>query len=464
MNIFRRKTLESVRDNIKHDNLAKTLGSFDLLLLGIGAIIGTGIFVLTGKSAAVYAGPAVIFSFGLAAITCIFVALTYTEVASMIPTSGNVYSYAYIGMGEVIGWLVGWFLIWEYSVGASTVASGWSAYLVGILQQGGITLPEQLIKGPLEGGFLNLPAMFITLVMTSILIRGMKESATLNNFLVGVKLFAILLFIIIAAPKADLNNWSDFNPYGWGGVRFGASVVFFAFIGFDALASAAEECKDPKKDLTIGIIGSVIVCGMLYMLVAAFITLIIPYQELNNAEPLAYSLRYHGSVIGSGMIAVGGIAAMTSVLLVLMYGQSRILMVMSRDGLLPHIFARVHKKYQTPHYSTILIGIGVAIVSGIMPTEQVAQLTSIGTLIAFIAVGIVFMILRVKHPKIERTFRCPLYYIIGPIAILAPLYLLVPLLIENYIAVSVWIGLGLVVYFLYGYRNSNLVKYLHKAR
>lgn len=456
MSWLRKKSLDAVREVPQGEALEKTLGATDILLLGIGGIIGTGIFVITGVSAAKYAGPAITLSFLLAGFVCMFVALAYTEVASMIPTSGNAYTYSYVALGEVFAWMVGWILILEYTVGASTVASGWSGYVVGILREAGFHLSDNFTKVPSEGGIINLPAALVAIVQASILVWGMKESVTLNRVLVAVKLGAIFLFLIIAAPKADLTNWENFLPFGYSGVAVGAATIFFAYIGFDMLASTAEECVNPKKDLTIGIIGSLLISTVLYMAVAAALTLIAPYQALDSAEPLALALRLNGSNIGSALVATGAIAGMTTVLLVQMYGQSRIFFVMSRDGMMPKAFSKLHKKFHTPHISTMFIGLAVAMVSGFTPIDMIAQLTSMGTLIAFIFVSIIVLVLRKKFPDLERPFKCPLVNVVAPFAIVSSFYLMWKLLEEHWQPLMIWAGLGLIIYVLYSYRASNM--------
>jgi len=338
MNLFRTKNLNEIIKNAEHSKLTKSLGAFDLVLLGIGCTIGTGIFVLTGIGAAKYAGPAIALSYLFSAFACVFAALAYAELASMVPASGSAYTYTYAVIGEFVAWLVGWGLILEYGVGAATVASGWSGYMVGILNSGGINLPEYLIKSPSDGGLINLPAVFIALFIGSLLIRGTKESIIFNRILVGVKLTAIFIFLLVATPMVKTENWIPFMPFGVHGIFLGAATIFFAYIGFDAVATAAEECKNPKRDLPIGIIGSLAISAVLYVVVALVLTGIADYKLLDNAEPLAFALRLNGSNIGSSLVAVGAITGMTTVLLVLMYGQSRIFYVMSRDKLIPSFF------------------------------------------------------------------------------------------------------------------------------
>lgn len=458
MNLFRKKSIRETVDVAKSNSLKKTLGAFDLVLLGIGCIVGTGIFVITGVAAATYAGPAISISYVLAAIACIFAGLAYAELAAMVPVAGSAYTYAYAVLGEFVAWLVGWGLVLEYAIGASTVSAGWSGYVVGLLNSGGITIPEVLTKTPINGGIINLPASCIALFIGFLLFHGTKESVTLNRILVAVKLCVIFLFLFIAAPMIKIENWEDFMPFGINGVLLGAGIVFYAYIGFDAVATAAEECKNPKRDLPIGLIGSLIVCSILYVTVSLVLTGISHYSDLNNSEPLARALRLNGSNLGSTLVATGAVAGMTSVLLVLMYGQSRIFFVMSRDGLIPKFFSRLHKKFETPHLSVAAVAFAVAIITGFLPLKILSQLTSLGTLFSFIVVAIGVMILRFTEPNIERPFRCPLVFLVAPLALLSCGYLTYTLLRETGIWFALWSALGLVVYFSYGYRKSPLAK------
>jgi APA family basic amino acid/polyamine antiporter len=451
MSIFHKKSLDAMRVSAERHSLRKTLGAMDLLLLGVGCVIGTGIFVLTGVAAAQYAGPAITVSYALAGFACIFAALAYAELASMVPVAGSAYTYTYVAMGEIVAWMVGWGLILEYAVGASTVAAGWSGYLVGILNSAGIHMPELLTKVPSDGGIVNLPAVLIALFVGLLLTRGTKESARLNKILVSIKLGAIFIFLAVAAPHIKTANWTNFAPYGFDGITSGAAFIFFAYVGFDAVACGAEECRNPKRDLPIGIIGSLLVCTILYILVAGTLTGIVPFATLNNAEPLASALRANGSNIGSALVATGAIAGMTTVLLVLMYGQSRIFFVMSRDGLLPKFFSKLHPRFQTPYISSMLIGLAVALISGFTPIHTMGNLTSMGTLFAFIIVAIGVIVLRITHPNEPRPFKCPAVYIIAPIAVLSCGYLIYKLFLTTGKPFLIWGVIGLVVYL--GYKS-----------
>lgn len=450
------KNLSSVIDISNSGSLKRTLSAFDLLLLGIGGIIGTGIFVITGVAAAKYAGPGISLSFMLSGVVCIFVALTYVEVAAMIPTSGSVYTYTYVSIGEFAAWIIGWILILEYTVGATTVASGWSGYIVGLLKEAGINIPDSLTKVPSEGGIINLPAVIISLLMASVLIKGTKESSTLNNILVAVKILAILIFLVVAVPKVNFANFEPFLPYGYKGVITGAATIFFSFLGFDMIATATEECKNPKRDITIGIIGSLLVSALLYTVVAAVLTGVISYTQLNNAEPVSFALRANGSNIAAALIGIGAVAAMPTVLMVQMYGQSRIFMVMARDGLIPNFFTKLHRKFGTPYLSTLLVGVTVAIISGFTPIHIVANLTSVGALFAFITVAIIVMKMRRTHPNAERSFICPKVFIIAPITIISCLVLIKDLLAETGVFVLTWLIAGIIVYFAYGFRKNTV--------
>jgi APA family basic amino acid/polyamine antiporter len=458
MKLFRTKSINEIIESSEKKSLKKTLGAFDLVLLGIGCVIGTGIFVLTGIGAAKYAGPGISLSYFFAAVACMFAALAYAELAAMVPVAGSAYTYSYAILGEFVAWLVGWALILEYAGAASTVASGWSGYMVGILKTGGIILPEYLTKVPSQGGIINLPAVLISLFIGVLLIIGTKESVNVNRVLVGIKLTAVFLFLIVAAPHVKMENWSNFLPFGWHGVMVGAGAIFFAYIGFDAVATTAEECRNPKRDLPIGIIGSLIICSILYIVVALVLTGITHYSELNNAEPLAYALRENGSNIGSALVATGAIAGMTTVLLVLMYGQSRVFFAMSRDGMIPEIFSRLHKRFVTPHISIIIVTAAVAITSGIIPIQTLSHLASVGTLFAFVVVAIGVLVLRIKRPELPRPFTCPLVFLVAPSAVIACSYLIYTILLENGKPFIIWSLIGLVVYFTYSYRNSPLNK------
>lgn len=458
MNLFRTKNINETVNGAEHSSLKKSLGVLDLVLLGIGCTIGTGIFVLTGIAAARYAGPAISLSYLFAAFSCIFAALAYAELASMVPVSGSAYTYTYVVIGEFIAWLVGWGLILEYGVGAATVSAGWSGYMMGILESGGVHLPEHLTKVPSEGGLINLPAVFIALFIGSLLIRGTKESVIFNRVLVGIKLTAIFIFLLVATPMIKTSNWDPFMPFGINGIFLGAATIFFAYIGFDAVATAAEECKNPKRDLPIGIIGSLIISSLLYIAVSLALTGIVPFSTLDNAEPLASALRANGSNIGSSLVAVGAVTGMTTVLLVLMYGQTRVFYAMSRDKLIPSFFGKIHPRFSTPCLSSIVVALGVALTAGLTPIHTLGHMTSLGTLFAFVVVAIAVMMLRITKSELKRPFACPAVFIVAPLAILSCGYLIYSLLLETWKPFVIWTIFGLLVYFGYSYRNSSLNK------
>lgn len=456
MNLFRKKTINDLLEDSKKKSLKKTLTALDLILIGIGGTVGTGIFVVTGIAAAKYAGPSIVISYFIAAFVCIFAALAYAELASMVPIAGSAYTYSYVAMGEFVAWLVGWILILEYEAAASTVAAGWSGYVVGILKSAGIVIPEMFTKTPIEGGLINLPAFLIIFFIGAMLYRGAKQGITLNRILVGIKLTVIFLFLLVATPKIDTENWSDFMPFGFSGVLMGAAVVFYAYIGFDCIATAAEECKNPKRDLPIGIITSLFVCMILYTSVSLVLTGISHYTGLNNPEPVAKALRESGSNIGSALVATGAIAGITSVLLILVFSQSRVFFVMSRDRLLPDFMSKLHSKFETPYHAILVTVFVAGTIAGFLPLELLGHLVSIGALSSFIVVALGVLILRVTNPKTNRSFSCPVVWFTAPIAILGCGYLLYTLLMQSGVWFLAWMVLGLLVYLFYGYNRSSL--------
>ena len=456
MNLFRTKPLSSLTEDSQQQKLKKNLGALDMVFLGVGCIIGTGIFIFTGVVAAKYAGPGIIISLLLSAVACAFCALCYSEMASTVPVAGSSYTYSYTTMGEVFAWLVGWSLILEYSLAASMVAAGWSAYTIGLFKLAGFEIPKAFTAVAADGGMINVPAMLILLFLSILLVRGTKESATVNKILVGVKLTAVFIFLFLAGPKVNPANWFPFLPFGFSGVMTGAATIFLAYIGFDCVATAAEECKHPNRDLPIGIIGSLIVCAILYVLVAAVLTGVIPYQDLNNAEPVAFALRQIGYNMGAALVGTGAIAGLTTVLMAVMYGQTRVFFAMSRDGLIPASICKVHPKYGTPHIVTIVSGIIVAVIAGLTPVDILAELVNVGTLFAFLTTAIGVLILRKTAPNAHRPFRCPAVNFVAPAAILCCAYLMYSLPIQTWIRYSIWIAIGLVIYFGYGYWHSIL--------
>lgn len=456
MSPFRVKPIETMLEDAHANPLKKSLSAFDLTLLGIGCIIGTGIFVLTGVAAATYAGPAIMLSFVLSGLACAFAALSYAELAAMVPVAGSAYTYSYAALGEVIAWIIGWDLALEYTVGASAVAAGWSAYFTGLLKAGGIELPKYLTAVPADGGLVNLPAIGIVAVLTTLLVIGTKQTAGFNKILVFIKLGAVLLFLFLATPHVNPANWSPFLPFGWSGVVGGAAIVFFAYIGFDAVSTAAEEARHPNKDVPIGIIASLLVCTVLYIAVAAVLTGVVPYTQLNNAEPVAFALRSIGNNMGGALVAVGAICGITTVLLVMIYGQSRVAFAMSRDGLLPQSICKVHPKYGTPYLMTLFTGIVVSLLSGFLPIGVIAELCNIGTLFAFSLVAIGVSVLRKTQPNLHRPFRCPALHIVAPLAVILSAYLMLNLPLATWIRFGVWFVIGMGVYFFYSRHHSTL--------
>lgn len=454
--IFRTKSIEKIIEGAKKNPLKKTLGAFDLVLLGIGCTIGTGIFVLTGINAAKYAGPGISVSYFLAGIVCVFAALAYTELAAMVPVAGSAYTYSYVVIGEFIAWIVAWCLILEYTVCASTVAAGWSGYFVGIMRAGGIYMPDYLTKSPFDGGVINLPATCISLFVGLSLTFGTKESILINRSLVAIKICTIFVFLLIAVPHVKMINYAEFFPFGWHGVVLGAATIFFAYIGFDSVAAAAEETKNPNRDLPIGIVGSLVICALLYVVVSLVLTGITHYADLNNPEPMAYALRQNGSNFGSALVGVGAIVGMVTAMLVMMYGQSRLFFVMARDGLIPAAFCKLHKKLNTPYVSCLLVTAAVSLISGFVPINTIGRLTSLGTLFAFTIVAICVLTLRVKKPELYRPFRCPAVFIVAPMSILGCSYLTYTLLLEVGKSFFIWMACGLLVYFSYSYKRSPL--------
>ena len=454
MDLFRRKSIDELQAAAAASGMLKNLAAVDLLMLGIGAVIGTGIFVLTGVAAAKYAGPAVPLSFILSGLTCALAGLAYAEFASIVPASGSAYTYAYASLGEFIAFIVGWNLILEYTVTSSAVAVGWSGYVVGLFASAGLVLPHELVVSAEDGGIFNLPAVLITLFLSFLLVRGTKESVKLNRILVFVKLAAIFLFLVLAAPHVDATNWEPFLPFGYSGVVSGAAIVFFAYIGFDAVATTAEECRNAARDLPVGIIGSLFICTLLYAVVAAVLTGVVPYSMLDTAEPVAFALRHIGYNVGSAIVAVGAICGITTVLLVLLYGQSRIFFAMSRDGMVPANVCKIHRRFHTPYRVTILGAIFVSVIAGVFPIGMIAEMANIGTLSAFLIASIGVMVLRKTEPDLKRNFKCPAVWLIAPLAVLSCGYLMANLPLATWHRFGFWILFGLCVYFGYSRAHS----------
>jgi len=499
--LFATKPLSVLLSESSSDHgLRRSLSALNLTTLGIGAVIGAGIFVLTGQAAAQYAGPAIVISFLISGFACLFAGLCYAEFASMIPISGSAYTYAYATMGEFVAWIIGWDLILEYLFAASTVSVGWSGYVVSFLKDFGIIIPAQftaalgtvlvdipqigwkaitpeLTKSLADSGIaidslphlsaiLNLPAMFIVAATTILLLVGIRESAKFNNVMVIIKVFVILLFIGIGFMFVNKANWHPFIPentgewghFGWSGIFRGAAVIFFAYIGFDAVSTAAQEAKNPKRDMPIGILGSLGISTILYVLVAIVLTGIVSYTFLNVADPIAVGV----DAMGSGLfwlrpiIKVAAIAGLSSVILVMLLGQPRIFFSMSKDGLLPPVFSKIHPRFKTPYVSTLITGFVALILAGVLPINILGELVSIGTLLAFAIVCIGIIILRIKRPDIHRPFKTPFVPLVPILGAGICILQMLSLPWETWARLVVWMALGFVIYFAYGIRNSRL--------
>src|SRR5438067_7549777 len=498
MNLLRRKSITDLQTEALTDHsLKRALSALNLTMLGIGAIIGTGIFVLTGTVAALNAGPAVVLSFVLAGVASIFAALCYSEFASLVPMAGSAYTYGYATLGELFAWIIGWDLVLEYALGAVTVAIGWSGYVVSFLHDIGLDVPAalsaargtQLIHIPDQGwkavtdallqtvsargidpntlphvtAVFNLPAIIIIAIITTLLVIGIKESANVNNVIVFVKVAVVLLFIIGAAHAINPANWHPFIPpqegpgiYGWSGVMTGGAIVFFAYIGFDAMSTAAQEAKNPQKDMPVGIIGSLLICTVLYILVSGIATGVVPYKELNVPDPIAVAADHAGMGWMSSLIKLGAIAGLSSVILVMLLGQSRVFWSMSRDGLLPQFVNNVHPRFQTPYMTSIITGIGVAFVSALLTVREAGSLVSIGTLLAFVIVSIGVLVLRIREPGLPRAFKTPGAWFVAPAGAFSSLYLMAPLPWRTWEWLLLWFVVGIVIYAAYGVWQSKL--------
>ena len=461
MSLFRTKNLDDmIAHSKKPGGLAKVLGPFDLVLMGIGAIVGTGIFVLTGTGA-LTAGPALSLSFVVAAVACCFAALCYAEFASTVPVAGSIYTYSYATLGELAAWMIGWDLLLEYGLAAAAVSVGWSGYFQSLLSGFGIALPVALTAAPgaLPGvtTFINLPALVIMLALTAMLGWGVRESARLNNIMVAIKVGVVLLFIIFGARHVQPANWQPYMPFGYHGMLSAAALVFFAFIGFDAVTSAAEEVKKPSRDLPIGIIGSLAVCAVLYVVVSAIMTGIVPYQKFLGVDhPVSLALQYAGENWIAGFVDLGAILGMTTVILVMAFGQTRIIFAMSRDGLLPKRLSTVHPRFHTPFFATWLVGIVFGLIAATIPLNILAELINIGTLAAFTMVSVAVVVLRKKRPDLPRAFRCPGVPYVPALAVILCVGLMTFLSWVTWMAFSIWLVIGLVIYFGYARRRSLL--------
>src|SRR5712671_6615537 len=487
--LFATKSHETLLEELRGENrLRRVLGPVQLSSLGVGAIIGTGIFVLTGVAAHDLTGPALMLSFVVSGITCIFAALCYAEFASMVPVAGSAYTYAYATLGELFAWIIGWDLILEYAVASSTVAHGWSHYFQDFLKFFGYQLPLVFTNAPFDynpatgllattGTWFDLPAIAIALLVTIILVKGIKESATFNATIVIIKLAIVLFVIAVGARYVNPANWTPFAPFGLTGISFfghtvlgrtgpagspvgmlaGAAIVFFAYIGFDSISTHAEEARNPSRDVPIGIMTSLVLCTILYIAVAAVLTGMVPYNQINIDAPVSDAFRQVGLPWAQLLISIGAVAGITSVLLVMMLSQPRIFLAMARDGLLPAgFFGAIHERFRTPWKSTILTGVCVATMGAFLPLRILAELVNIGTLLAFVIVCAAVLIMRRTHPDVHRPFRAPLGSIVPVLGILCCLMLMFSLPAENWLRLFIWLAVGLTIYFTYGRHHSRL--------
>ena len=482
MSLFTKKSIAELRAEADAGTLRRSLGPLSLTALGIGSIIGTGIFVLTGTAASQYAGPALVLSMVIAAVGCAFAGLCYAEFAAMIPVSGSAYTYAYATMGELMAWIIGWDLVLEYALSAATVAVGWSGYAASLLRDVGVVLPAQLVAGPGQAvaladgttvqGVFNLPAALAVVAVSALLVRGISQSARVNTVIVLVKLAVLVLFVVCGIAYVRPENWTPFIPpntgefgaFGWSGVLRGAGVIFFAYIGFDAVSTAAQEARNPQRDMPIGILASLFVCTGLYIAVALVLVGIVSYTELNVADPIAVGIDATGLTWLSPIIKMGAILGLLSVMLVVLLGQSRIFYSMSRDGLLPPVFQRVHPRFRTPHYSTMIIGAVVALASGLLPIAVLSVLTSMGTLLAFTIACVGVIILRRTSPEIERPFRTPGMPWVPALGALICFVQMLGLPGSAWERLVVWLVIGLAIYFLYGRRRAAVARAARATR
>ncbi|OOM74823.1 putative amino acid permease YhdG [Clostridium puniceum] len=455
MNIFKKKSIDQMLEGAHKTDLKRNLKARDIAAFGIGAVVGVGIFVATGTGAHL-AGPAVIISFILAGIVACLCALCYCELSTMFPVSGSTYSYSYIVFGEIIAMIIGWCLTAEYLVACSAVASGWSGTFVGILKSMGITLPTVFTSSPSKGGIVDLPAILIIALITYILFYGMKESARVNNIIVGIKISIILIFVALGVGHIDTANYQPFAPFGFGGIFAATATIFFSFIGFDAISTAAEEAENPKRDIPLGLIICLIAVTVLYVAVAVVLTGMVPYNEIISENAVPGALARVGIKWGAALVGTGAILGMISTIMVVLYGQVRIFMVMSRDGLLPKLFSKVHSTHKTPHISTLITGTIAAVIAGFLPLDIIVEFLSTGTLLSFISVSLAVIVLRISKPNFNRMFKVPGAPFTPIISIVCCIILLCGLKLITWIGFGVWLAIGLLVYFFYGRKHSVL--------
>ncbi|HBM15009.1 MAG TPA: amino acid permease [Lentisphaeria bacterium] len=457
MGLLRKRNLDSIqKDGINANDLKRTLQWYDLIVLGVGVIVGTGIFVLTGIGAAKYAGPGMVLSFIFAGITCTFVALAYAELTSMLSVTGSVYTYTYAIFGEILAWIVGWALILEYSLAAAVVSAGWSGYVTLTLKEFGINVPVVFSTPLFSGGMMDLPGALIIAFITVLLVLGTKESVNVSRFLVAIKLLAVFVFLFLATPRINPANWDPFLPFGINGIFTGASFAFLSYLGFDMLSNAAEETINPQKNLPIGIIGSLIVVTILYVIVSAVMTGVVKYTELDTPAPVSLVLDKIGYHFGAALVGTAIIFGLTTVILVSLYAQSRLFLAMSRDGLIPKGLCKLHPRFKTPYKLTIGSAIIIIIAESLMPVSLVAELINIGTLFAFLLASAGIFALRINRPDLERPFKCPFPFIIMPLAVIFCAYLMYNLSSITWRFFLIWTIIGILIYLLYGYWNSRL--------
>lgn len=454
--LFRKKVIKDISNPAESEKLKRTLGPFDLVLMGMGATVGTGVLVITGLVAARDSGPAISLSFILSAIVCGLVTLCYAEFASTIPNSGSAYAYTYVSLGEIVAYLVGWSIVGGYTVTLASVAGGWSAYFNSVLTQLGISLPSSLTSIPNQGGIINLPAVFIVICMSFLLTRGLTESKKINNIAVVIKISIVLLFIVIGAFHVNSENWKPFMPFGIGGVFAGAASVFFAFTGFDAISTSAEEVKNPQKNLPRGILGSLLACTTIYVVLGSILTGMVSYKELNVGDALAYALNSVGQGWAAIILSAGAVIGIIAVLFAYMFAVPRILLSMSRDGLLPKIFSTVNSKTHAPTSSTWIIGLMAAIVSGFIDLKELADIANMSAIINFALVALSIIVLRKTHPDLKRNFKVPFVPILPIIAIIFCLFLVFNLSMQTWFYYLAWIVIGLIIYFSYSRKKSML--------